>query len=368
MEKIYSFLQLTYFDNTIGAYILFGFILFLGIVFKRYFSKISTRLLFEIFKKHALGLTRNDFYLLIKKPISFFILLVFIYLAFCNLEYPSILHLTTKDHFGLKMILEKLYLILLIISLLNIFRKMIDFLGIVMLKKTEDNDKKTEKQLISFAIESLKLTVLILGIFIILGSVFNINIGTLIAGLGIGGLALALAAKESLENLMGSFTIFVDKPFVTGDLIKVGTTVGVIEKVGFRSTRLRTLDKSYVTVPNKLLVDTEVDNLTERTTTRVRFDFGLKHNTKSEQLKNIMTTINEYILKHPGTTDECNVKFSEIGSSALTIMVYYFIDGNDYQKFLDVRENINFRIMEIVQQNGCEFAYSSTSVYMEKER
>jgi len=367
MEKIISFLQYSYFDNTVGAYLLFFFILFLGIVFKRYFSRISTRLLFEIFKKHALGLTRNDFYILIKKPVSFFILLVFIYLAFSNLEYPSMLHLESKDHFGIKMILEKIYLILLIISLINIFRKMIDFLGIVMLRKTDENGKKTEKQLVSFAIESLKLAVLILGIFIILGSVFNINVGTLIAGLGIGGLALALAAKESLENLMGSFTIFVDKPFVTGDLIKVGTTVGVIEKVGFRSTRLRTLDKSYVTVPNKLLVDTEVDNLTERNTSRVRFNFGLRYDTKPVQLRKIMKSISDYISQHPDTTDDFNVKFAELGSSSVTIMVYYFVESSDYQKFLDVREEINFKIMEIVDANETNFAFPATSVYMENK-
>ena len=366
MDKIMQLLNLSYFDNTIRQYVLFVLILLFGIAFKRFISKISSKLLFRIFKKNALGQTQKDFHLLIKKPVSYFIILVFIYLAFSNLEYPSVLQLAPKNQFGVKMILDKLYLTLFIISLINIFRKMIDFLGIIMFKKTEEKDSKTEKQLIPFAIESLKVAVLILGVFIILGSVFNINVGTLIAGLGIGGLAVALAAKESLENLMGSFTIFVDKPFVTGDFVKVGTTMGVVEKVGFRSTRLRTLDKSYVTVPNKLMVDSELNNLTNRATQRVNFNIALRYTTKPEQLKSIMQAIREYIIQHSDTTDECYVKFAELGSSSLNIMVLYFVANNDYQNFLNTREDINFKIMEIVYAFESEFAYPATSVYLEK--
>ncbi len=366
MEKYLNLLNQTYFDNTIGAYLSFIFIILLGIIFKRLFSKLSSKILFEIFRNKALGLSQKDLYVLVRKPVSLFILLIFIYLAFSNLSYPSILHLAPREQFGLKMILEKLYIAFFIISLINIFRKLIDFLGIVLIKRAEDKDSKSEKQLIPFVIDSLKIIVLILGIFILLGSVFNINVGTLIAGLGIGGLAVALAAKESLENLLGSFTIFMDKPFVTGDLIKVGETEGVVEKVGFRSTRIRTLDKSFVTVPNRNMVNFEVDNFTERNIRRVKFDIGLRYDTTALQLNNIMQSIKDYITKHPDTTDECFVKFAEFGGSSLNILVLYFIDGNDYAKFLDIREDINFKIMEIVQSNSADFAFPSASIYMEK--
>ena len=368
MDNIIHFFNQSYFDNTVRQYALVALILLLGLVFKRYFSKISSRLLFELFKKSALGLTSNDFYMLIKKPVSFFILLIFIYVAFSNLEYPSVLKLAPESQFGIKMIIEKLYLTLFIISLINISRKMIDFLGIVMLKKAEAKDSKTEKQLIPFAMESLKVAVMIFGIFIILGSVFYINVGALITGLGIGGLAVALAAKESIENLMGSFTIFVDKPFVTGDFVKVGNTMGEVEKVGFRSTRLRTPDKSYVTVPNKLMVDSELNNLTERTSQRVNFNIALRYSTNPEQLKNIMNDIRDFILQHSDTTAECSVKFTELGSSSLNILVLFFISSNDNDKLLDAREAINFKIMEIVHAHQTDFAFPATSIYIEKEK
>jgi len=367
MEKYLDILNRTYFDNTIGAYLSFGTILFLGIIFKRFFSKLSSKVMFEMFRNKALGISQKDLYNLVRKPVSMFILLIFIYLAFSILNYPTVLHLAPREQFGLKMIIDKLYLSFFIISLINIFRKLIDFLGIVLVKRAEEKESKSEKQLIPFAIDSLKIIVLILGIFIMLGSVFKINVGTLIAGLGIGGLAVALAAKESLENLMGSFTIFIDKPFVTGDLIKVGETEGVVEKVGFRSTRIRTLDKTFVTVPNKNMVNFEVDNFTERNIRRVKFELGLRYNTTIQQLNNIMQSIHNYIVNHPDTTEDCFVKFAEFGSSSLNILVLYYINNNDYAKFLDIREDINFKIMELVQSNNADFAFPSTSIYMEKK-
>ncbi|OPZ98236.1 MAG: Low conductance mechanosensitive channel YnaI [Bacteroidetes bacterium ADurb.Bin408] len=366
MDNLMSFLNIKYYDNTILDFILFGFFLFLGIAFKHYFSKLSSRLLFEVFRKHSFGLTRDDFYKLIKKPVSFLVLLIFVYIAFSNLDYPRAWHLVSSHKFGVKMLVEKTYAVLFIFAVVNVFRKMFDFLGIVMVRKAEQKDKKAEKQIISFVIESLKLAVLVIGLFILLGSVFDINVGTLIAGLGIGGVAVALAAKESLENLMGSFTIFADKPFVTGDLVKVGTTQGVVERVGFRSTRLRTLDKSFVTVPNKLIVDSEVDNLTERTTRRVTFTIGLRYDTTSEQMRKIMNNIKTAIVNHSATTSDCHVRFTEFGNSSLNILVLYFIEGNEYERFLQVNEEINFRIIEIVKEAGADFAFPSSSIYMEK--
>src|SRR6185369_10292037 len=123
-------------------------------------------------------------------------------------------------------------------------------------------------QLVPFLREAIKIIIGVFSFFFILGAVFHINIASLIAGLGIGGLAFALAAKETLENLLGSFTIFLDKPFVVGDVVKVGSAEGTIENIGFRSTRIRTLEKTLLTVPNKKMVDAELDNLTERVVRR----------------------------------------------------------------------------------------------------
>ncbi|MGZ4049646.1 MAG: mechanosensitive ion channel family protein, partial [Bacteroidia bacterium] len=201
---------------------------------------------------------------LLKKPLGIFILLISFYFAFNILTFPAEWNFTTIDHFGLRMLLYRAYQIGIIVTLTWVVLRVIDFFGLVLIYRASLTESKTDDQLVPFIKESIKVIVTIMAVFFILGAVFKLNIASLIAGLGIGGLAIALAAKESLENLLGSFTIFLDKPFVIGDLIRVGTLEGTVEKIGFRSTRLRTPEKSYVTVPNKKLVDGELDNLSLR--------------------------------------------------------------------------------------------------------
>ena len=202
----------------------------------------------------------------------------------------------------------------------------------------------------------------ILGIFIILGSVFKLNIGSLIAGLGIGGLAIALAAKESLENLIGSFTIFLDKPFSVGDLITIGGVSGVVEKIGFRSTRIRTLDKTYVTVPNKKLVDDNLDNLSLRTNMRVKFDLIVLLDTSPEKLKNLVIDIQNLINSHKLTPNDGVVKFTEFGSYGLKIMIMYFVETNEWSVYVDTREELNYQIIDLLYKNNVRLAYPTTSV------
>lgn len=212
--------------------------------------------------------------------------------------------------------------------------------------------------MVLFITEALKVVVIIFSVFFILGAIFELNVASLVAGLGIGGLAIALAAKESLENLLGSFTIFLDKPFVIGDLIKSGEVVGNVENIGFRSTRIRTLEKSFVTIPNKKLVDNELDNLSHRSQRRTNFNVGLTHETKVGQFKNIITDIQTFIANHPHISkDEMQVRLHNFDINSINIMIIYFVNKIDYNVYLDVREEVNFKIMEIVEKHGSSFAH-----------
>ncbi len=193
------------------------------------------------------------------------------------------------------------------------------------------------------------------------------NVGSLVAGLGIGGLAIALAAKESLENLFGSFTIFFDKPFVVGDLVTIGGVSGTVEKVGFRSTRIRTLEKSYVTIPNKRMIDAELDNLSLRTFRRVKFDVGLVYGTSMSTIKSVVQKIQKYVDEHERTNQDGQVKFMEFGSSSLDVMVLYYIDTMDWGVFLDIKEEINYKIMEIVENEESDFAFPTQTLHLNQE-
>jgi MscS family membrane protein len=354
--------------NTIGNYLLFATIIFVGLLLQRFLSRILARLIYSLIRRYSTGVGVDQFLPLLVKPVGFFIFLFTLFAAFNQLEYPAEWNLTAPPEFGIRMIIEKLYGTAYVISIAWIFLRMTDFLSIILLHKAQNTPSKSDDQLVPFIRDAIKLVLIIMAFFFILGSVFSMNITSLITGLGIGGLAIALAAKETLENLLGSFTIFLDKPFVVGDLVQVGPIVGHVENVGFRSTRIRTLEKSYVTVPNKKMIDAELDNLTLRTFRRARFDIGLVYSTTVEQLQSIIADIQTLLDNHPHTNQEGRVRFMEFGESSLDIMVQYFVDTMDWDVFIQVKEEINFEIMKIVEHHGSSFAFPTQSVYLEKPK
>ncbi|MDQ3191670.1 MAG: mechanosensitive ion channel family protein [Bacteroidota bacterium] len=359
-----NFLDKVYYSNTVEDYLWFFFLMALAIIFIKVISKYLSSLLFKIFDKYSEDVDKKRLFNLLYQPLSLMVLLIIFYFATAHINFPEELQNVSSDRINFKSLAGTIYKLLLMISVIWIVLRMVDFAELILLKKAAKTETKQDDQIISFATEFTKIIVVIFGIFIILGAVFNLDIGTLVAGLGIGGLALALAAKESLENLLASFNIFVDKPFVVGDLVQVGGMIGTVEKVGFRSTRLRTLEKSFLTIPNKKMVDTELDNLSLRTFRRARFNVGITYGTSQEQIENIVRDIQNFIDEHPNTNQDGKAKFSEFGSSSLDIMIQYFVDTMDWDVFLNVKQEINFKIMEIVKKHKSDFAYPTTTVYL----
>lgn len=361
-----KFLEETYFGNTVRDYlILVGFVL-LGFIFLRYLSRLLSNFLYGFIEKYSEGITREKFFEKLHKPLAWFVMLVIIYTATSHIEFPEEWKLAPAEKFGLRMIIERLYQLFVICSVAWILLRIVDFIGLVLLKKAEKTESKQDDQMITFAVEAIKIIIVIFTVFIILGTVFNANVGSLVAGLGIGGLALALAAKESLENLLSSFIIFLDKPFVVGDAVTVGNVSGTVEKVGFRSTRIRTVEKSFVTLPNRKMVDAELDNLSLRTFTRAKFIVGIQYSTPGEKVKNIVSDIQKFLDEHPHTNQEGTVRFFEFGESSLNILVQYFVDTVDWKFYMQVREEINYKIAEIVKKHGSDFAFPTRTVILEK--
>lgn len=362
-----DFFNQVYFNNSVEDYCWFLGMMLTGIIFERYLSKLMSNVLYKLIQKHSEGIDNETFYELLHKPLSWFIYLILIFTTTTHIDYPDNWNLASVDEFGVKMIIHRLYFSFLAVIITWIVTRIVDFIGLVLIKKADKTESKQDDQLIPFAIEFVKIFIYVIAIFSILGSVFNVNVASLVAGLGIGGLALALAAKESLENLLGSFTIFFDKPFVVGDLVKVGNITGTVEKVGFRSTRLRTLEKSFLTVPNKKMIDAELDNLTLRTFSRELFNIGLLYSTTQEQLHAIVNDIQKLIDDHPHTNQDGKVRFIAFGTSSLDIMILYFVDTMNYSIFLDVKQEINYKIMQIVKNHKSDFAYPTQTIHLQKE-
>lgn len=362
-----EFLTTIYFGNSVKAYLFFGVILLLGVLFKRVISKYLGGILFRLLGKSANEIGRPVFDERLRKPLNSLIILGALYLAAQQLQFPASWELAAVEDFGLRMFLAKAFSLCYAYLIFWLLLRFVDFVGEVMVLRAAKTDNKMDDQIVPFAVEIAKVLVVILGGLTILSSVFDVNVAALATGLGIGGIAIAMASKESLENLLGSFTIFLDKPFTYGDIVTVNGYTGVVEKVGFRSTRIRTFDKSIVTVPNKNMVNAELDNLGMRPIRRVKFNIGLVYGTQVAQIKKIVEELEIMINAHPDTTEDgARVRFEAFGNSSLDLLVLYYVNSPDWELLINTRQDINYRIIEIVQQHGSDFAFPTTSVHIEK--
>jgi MscS family membrane protein len=365
-QEITHWLDYTILDNTIRNILIFAGIIVFGLLLRRLFTKASNYIIFLFVRKKGEDTSAELFFSLLARPMELFWLLVIFFWAFTYLEFPVWWNLVDAQRFGLKMVITRLYETGIAITFTWLLLRLVDYFVQRYLDSQEDKDSPLNKQLIPFLKELAKALLVVLAIFITLGVVYKLDIGAIVAGLGIGGLAVALAAKETLENLFGSFTIFLDKPFVVGDLISVDNATGTVESIGFRSTRIRTFEQTLVTMPNKNLIYNRLENFTNRTHRRARYNIGVLYSTSASTLKLLIDDIYQYLNNHPLLNENSNVNFSGFASSSLDIEVIYFVGALDYKVFTEVREEVNFEIMKIVAKHGCEFAYPSTTVYMAK--
>jgi MscS family membrane protein len=366
LEKI---LQQEFYGNTIQQYAWFVGILFFGFIFLRVFSRFFSRLLFKFFKRFSAEVKIDKFVELLVRPIELLLIATILYWAVNQLSYPfhEVLMKRKKSEVTYFDIFDKLFLFFVILSINWIVLRIIDFIALVFAYKASLTDTKSDDQLVLFIRELAKILVIIIGVFVMLGMVFEINVLTLITGLGIGGIAVALAAKDSLENLFGSFTIFIDKPFVVGDLVKVDGIEGNVEKVGFRSTQIRSTDRSIITLPNKTMIDSALENLTLRNFRRIKFTVGLAYETPPEKLKLIVAEINQLINSHPNMNEEGIAVFEEFGEYSLRLMVLYFIEMMDYYEYLRIKEEVNYAITDIISKHGSSFVYPTRTIIHQNE-
>jgi MscS family membrane protein len=364
-----KFLDQVYWGNSTKSYILFFGIMLLAMIFKKLFSKIISKLMFTFFKRFSKEVKVDKFLALLLKPIEFLIGIIIFYIAINQLTYPLnlVIFKRTVERVSYTItiieVVDKVFLTLIIFSSFKILLRIIDFISNIFAYKASLTDSKTDDQLVPFMRELTKILTIIFGVFVVMGAVFNMNVATIVAGLGIGGLAIALAAQDTLQNLFGSFTIFADKPFIVGDLVHVAGYDAVVEKVGFRSTTVRTLDKTLVIIPNKKMIDSPLENLTLRNLRRVKFNVGVLYGTPAKTIQKIIKEIKTYLDEHHETSMDGLVAFDSFGDSSLNIVVLYYIEIVDYAIYMAIKEEVNFKVMEIVLNNGADFAFPSRTIY-----
>jgi MscS family membrane protein len=190
-------------------------------------------------------------------------------------------------------------------------------------------------------------------------------VASLLAGLGIGGLAVALAARSTLENLFGAFSIGADQPFREGDVVKVEDFVGTVEAVGLRSTRIRTLDRTLISLPNGKLADMKVESLSARDRIRLACTVGLVYETTAQQMRAVLGGLESVLRKHPKIwPDSVVVRFKELAASSLDIEVMAWFLTRDWGEFQSIRQEILLQFMEVVAAAGTSFAFPTQTVHV----
>ncbi len=291
----------------------------------------------------------------VERPIGFIFLMVFYMATYTNLQ------LTVTLNYYLSTILEiatSVGFIWLFYNLSDVFTK---YLAVL----TAKTDTKLDDQLVPLIRKTLRFFVIFMGIIIILQN-NGYNVASLIAGLGIGGLAVALAARDTLANFFGSVTIFVDKPFRIGDWIKVGEVEGTVEEVGFRSTRIRTFYNSLVSVPNSNVANTDIDNLGLREYRRLKTVLNLTYSTSPEQMEAFVEGIKAVIKSNKHfRQDFYEVHFNSFGAHSLDVLVYVFFKVPDWSTELQQRHNFLLEVLRLAKEVGVEFAFPTQTLHVD---
>jgi len=342
-----NFLERVFYGNTVWDYMwVIGVILFV-LLLNRFISKYLAILLSKIFRRTWKTFDQQKFVDLIIHPLGTFLVITVSIVAFYRLTFPDQLNITLYKY-PLKSIFLSIGITVQIIALTWLLLRVIDFIAIVLEARALKTNDQTDNQLIVFFRDFLKVILGIIGGMLVLHFAFNYNVSSLLTGLSIVGAAIALALRESLENLIASFVIFFDKPFTVGDFVKVQNVAGNVEKIGLRSTRVRTTDKSFVTVPNKQMVDSILDNVSLRSQIRGEINLFINQQTSHDKMKQLLDAIKKYLSDIPDIQTH-NVFFNDFRGQAFIVLIEFFTPNINMNSFNSIKDQINLFILETLE-------------------
>jgi MscS family membrane protein len=354
-----EFLKYTVLDNSMLRLLIVLSIIVAVIVLKKVLSRYLASASYLLINKAWKTLDRKQFSELFLKPLSAFLIISIGIVAISKLQYPQAWGFNILNT-PFEVILQKIAIGIFLLSFVKLVISILDFVAIILAKKAKFTNDKGDDQLVVFFRDFIKVLVWLAGVLLMLKSVFNQDIGNLLTGLSIVGAALALSARESLENLIASFIIFFDKPFYVGDLLKVNNVTGTVESIGLRSTRIRTADKTLVTVPNKQMVDSVVDNWSMRTQRRAEMKLEFSEKNTASALEMFLQRSNEvFASSFAPRLESFAVHFTEYSKNGSTISIEYFSDNISIEEFNNLKQQINLAIMQLVNTHQMELATSS---------
>ena len=350
--KYGSFLAQTYFDIPLLSIIAAVVSLLFFLMLRKLFTTITLTILQPLANKTKTHYD-NRVITALKGPISFMFVIIGLNLFF------ALLFLDTP-------LVRNIINTLIAYNVFWVFYELTIALRGLVYGFTNRLNPELSHEMGNFILTLIRGTIIAIGVAAIL-QIWGINVTGLIAGLGIGGLAFALAAKDTAANLFGSIALLFDKSIRIGEWVKVDGVEGVVEDIGMRTTKIRSFEKSLIMLPNQVIANSPIENFSRRGTRRIKMTIGLTYDTSSDQIEKIVADIKSMLQNHKGISQESTmlVNFTSFDDSSLGIFIYTFTNTSNWAKYLQIKESVNLQIMKIVEKNGSSFAFPSQSIYVE---
>ncbi|MDQ0217896.1 mechanosensitive ion channel family protein [Peribacillus cavernae] len=330
------------------------FALFIGL------RKVFTTYVFKFFLRFAERRNINtaaNIMLALEKPFRWLIVLIGIFIALHYFPFEPISDTTEKKLF------RSTFIVLASWSLMNL-SSIATLLFPKIIKKL---DMDVDQIIMPFITKIINVIIFALAVSII-AEEWGFNVNGFVAGLGLGGLAFALAAKETLSNLFGGIVIVTEKPFTIGDWIKTPSVEGTVEDITFRSTKIRTFAQALVTVPNSTLSNEPIINWSKMGKRQIAFHLGLSYDTPKKKLEQVITRIEDMLIRHDQIhPDTILVKFDQFNDSSLDVYLYFFTNLTDFAGHLNIKEDINFQIMEILEEENVSIAFPTRTLIVQSD-
>jgi len=359
MQALADLMNQQFLGISTGRYASALAVIILALIGKKMFALLFTRIAIPIARKTK-GELDDRFLESMRKPAEAIVLVIGLFLA------VQILQLPTEPYDVHAFAMSGLKAIVIFVIAWFLFN-LVGIIDHYMHQWAARTESTLDDHLAPMVRKSLRIFVVVMATLMAIQS-FGYPITGLLASLGIGGLAFALAAKDTLANIFGSLMIIFDRPFRIGDWIKAGDMEGVVEEIGFRSTKIRTFAKTLIMVPNNVIANMPLDNFSRMPKRRIKLNVGVTYDARPDQMREAVKRIREMLTQHPAIDqDFFLVNFTDFGASSLDIMVYCFTTTTIWGDYLDAREDVCLKIMDILEGMGLEIAFPSQTLYLHQE-
>ncbi len=357
----WSFFNQVYYGQKVSDYLLFVGIILATQLVKKPIASLLTRISSSLAIRYSYMKHKDTIRELLFKPIERLLQVVLYFIATEQLAHilDSVVFkrgFTSKNGMRINLgdITDHIFLFLFILFVTQLVTHFIDFIYYVRMGKAMEEKNAAREQMLPLIKEMSKLFAWILGAFWIMGSVFHVNVPALITGLGIGGVAIALAGKETVENFFAAFTILSDKPFQTGDIIKLGEIEGTVERIGFRSTRVRNANGEANIIPNQNLVGRSIINLSSRTTRGMKIVANIKYGVSHDVLTNLIEEIKTTLKDIPNVQEPVTAILENFDKETFQLVISYHLTHPlpEGVNLLAIKHEINLKIFGMISDKA----------------